>query len=299
MNRLDDLLFLLACPVCSNALARTEAGVECVNCHKEYPLTPWGAPILLGPESERLLQETEKAFGESLLANGWHSPRWPLVERLLTPPSATLDVGMPSVARIFRQNVDHNARVLFLGGMRRRDHLYFSGYRTLVLDIAPGPGIDIVGDGHCLPIRDGQLDAIVSQAVFEHVPQPEQILDRAWRALRPGGLIYVSVPFIQPYHFGPLDYRRYTLPELDQVMARGNFEKIAAGIASGPGSSLAWLLRVYISSFSDRPGTRRILEALAGWATFALKYTDYLLVRRRSAELAACAIYYVGRKPIN
>ena len=180
--------------------------------------------------------------------------------------------------------------------MRPRDHVYFGLFRSISLDLGADSGVDVVGDAHCLPILDERLDAIVAQAVLEHVLDPAQIIKHAWRALRPGGLIYIAVPFMQPYHYGPLDYRRYTLRELERVMT--GFEKIESGVSSGPGLSLAWFLRAYLSSFAEGAVARRFLDAAGGWLGFLFKYTDLFLARKRTAEIAASAYYYLGRRPM-
>jgi SAM-dependent methyltransferase len=50
-------------------------------------------------------------------------------------------------------------------------------------------------DALALSFRDGSLEAIVSNDVFEHVPDIDRALAECVRVLRPGGRLYFSIPF--------------------------------------------------------------------------------------------------------
>jgi hypothetical protein len=73
---------------------------------------------------------------------------------------------------------------------------------------------------------------------LEHVLEPSQFLDRAFQALRPGGLLFVTVPFSARWHFVPYDYWRFTPSSLlhllegcgfadVEIFARGNALTVA------------------------------------------------------------------------
>lgn len=51
----------------------------------------------------------------------------------------------------------------------------------------------LVGAGEALPIRPGSIDVVMLCAVIEHVPpaRRSQVLQEAWRALRPDGLLLI------------------------------------------------------------------------------------------------------------
>jgi uncharacterized protein len=47
-----DLLAILACPVCKKPLQMTADQLQCVNCHRLYPIRD-GIPILLEEEAQK------------------------------------------------------------------------------------------------------------------------------------------------------------------------------------------------------------------------------------------------------
>lgn len=52
----------------------------------------------------------------------------------------------------------------------------------------------VAGDGCQLPFSDESFEVVILCDVLEHVKDPIQVLAEATRVLRPGGLIYTSVP---------------------------------------------------------------------------------------------------------
>lgn len=72
---------------------------------------------------------------------------------------------------------------------------------------------DIVGDIHTLPFGDNTQEAILCMAVLEHVENPIKAFEEMYRTLKPGGHLFVYVPFLYYYHadkgyYG--DYWRFT-----------------------------------------------------------------------------------------
>src|SRR5919108_4856395 len=56
------------------------------------------------------------------------------------------------------------------------------------------------GDAASLPVAGGCADAVVLLDVIEHLGDPEPAVAEAHRALRPGGVLVVSVPHRGPQH---------------------------------------------------------------------------------------------------
>ncbi len=87
--------------------------------------------------------------------------------------------------------------------------------------------IDFHYDIHDLRFPDESYDVVVCNAVLEPVASPEQAIGELRRVLRPGGRIWVEVPFNQPYHAAPADFWRVT-PSGLRIWMRG-FEETALG----------------------------------------------------------------------
>lgn len=215
-----------------------------------------------------------------------------IVRRILTPPSSSLNTSLARIKELFDDNLTIDSKVLFIGGLRKTDKRFFGGYETVVLDITPD--YDVVGDGHQLPFLDSSFDGVVLQAVLEHVPHPDLVVIEAQRVLKKGGVIYVSVPFVQTYHYGPLDYQRYTITGIETLLS--DFRKLESGVAAGPSTALAWVLRSWVISFSDNRHVRATLDFFAGWLVFPIKFADFYLAHKRNAFMAAAAVYYVGMR---
>lgn len=164
------------------------------------------------------------------------------------------------------------------------------------LEIEPGKLVTVVGDGHDLPFGAEAFDAVISQAVLEHVKKPEKMIREMERVLRPGGYIYVEVPFLQPFHAYPDDYQRYTMQGLIKLCLP--FEKKDGGITCGPCSTIAWIMAEFFSiifSFNSE-----ILYTI--WNVFfrfifsPFKYLDLLVNKYDKAINIASGVYFLGRK---
>lgn len=106
----------------------------------------------------------------------------------------------------------------------------FPGETYVGVDMQPGQGVDCVLD-LTRPFEeiDAALDgrrfgSIFCLSVLEHCAQPFLMADNITSLLRPGGCLYVSVPFSWKFHGYPSDYWRFTHEGVRKLFPRLIFD---------------------------------------------------------------------------
>ena len=81
----------------------------------------------------------------------------------------------------------------------------------IMLDFVQFSGVDIVCDfTKALPLQDNSIDLVLCSNVFEHMNRPRALMQEIQRALRPGGRVILTIPFVIKEHQAPYDFFRYT-----------------------------------------------------------------------------------------
>lgn len=80
------------------------------------------------------------------------------------------------------------------------------------VDMADGKGVDAVVDlvEGIGPLRAAHFELAICCSVMEHVRRPWVFAENLARLIRPGGRIYVSVPWVWRFHAYPDDYFRFS-----------------------------------------------------------------------------------------
>jgi SAM-dependent methyltransferase len=294
---LDRLLPLLQSPRSSTPLVRRGARLCTADDSESYPI--------LG-EIPILIDEATSAFSIGAFVEAYRRPpakvsaMEALAQRLL--PSVSRNIAARDNYRRLAETLaarPDRVRVLVIGGSIAGvgfEELFRDGrFELIETDVAFGPRTDVVCDGHDLPFKDGSFDAVVCQAVLEHVADPPRVVDEVWRVLVPDGLVYSEIPFMQQVHEGVFDFTRYTLVGHRRLYRR--FEVLALGPTGGPGMSLAWsIVYFFAAAGSVSPRLRDVFVALARLLTFWLKYLDRPLLRLPRGVDAASGTFFFGRK---
>jgi ubiquinone/menaquinone biosynthesis C-methylase UbiE len=173
----------------------------------------------------------------------------------------------------------------------------YYGPRVVNIDIFDSGTTTVIASAQALPFADGAADLVILQGVLEHVSDAQATLEECRRVLKPGGLFYTEMPFLQPYHESPIDMRRATRPGLAHLCAP--LEEIESGIHIGPASAMTWMLRELLAQLvsGGRFNVYRRVSPLIGWLLFPLRYADYALERIPHLHTIASSCYYLGRKP--
>jgi SAM-dependent methyltransferase len=182
-----------------------------------------------------------------------------------------------------------NARICDVGAGGRR-----ITPDVVAVDFIAAPGVDVVGDIHDLPIDSNSFDCVFCTGTLEHIRDPAKGLSELTRILKPGGIIYIDVPFIQGYHPDPTDYWRFTLEGL-RLLCQG-LEEIDAGTYIGPTCGMVWIAREWANSLSANRIVSNLFLIPVAITTAPLKYIDYLIIRNRRSHHVASAVYFRGRK---
>jgi SAM-dependent methyltransferase len=175
-----------------------------------------------------------------------------------------------------------DAMILDCGGGDRRfgdDRVYNLEYLEFELP-------DLFGDGLCLPFADDSFDLIMSQAVLEHVPDPQRAVDEMIRVLKPGGQLYVEIAFMQPLHAVPSHYMNVT-PHGIAHLCRA-LEVLESGTFGGLAVTVEWIAQ--LARAEERLGPDRV-QSLLG----ALRDLDDQLSAEELDQFAS-AVYLLGRK---
>lgn len=211
--------------------------------------------------------------------------RWPWL-RLLKPPGPAVNTGR-LLKRVLALYPPESHRVLDLGCGARR----LPGVTRCDLMLDP-PGIR--ADASKLPFSSGAFDCVIITAVLEHVPYPQRVVREIHRILRPDGVVYVEVPFLEGFHADPDDYQRFTFRGLEILLRR--FEVLEREVCAGPSSALHWILREYPATWFSNPTIALAAKFVAAWLTTAIRYLDFIIARRPNAFRIAAGLAVLARR---
>jgi SAM-dependent methyltransferase len=164
------------------------------------------------------------------------------------------------------------------------------------LDLVEYKNVNIVSDINRLPFHDNSIDILVNIAVLEHVPNPEGVVKDIFRVMKPGGIVYSYIPFLQPFHASPYDYKRFTYEGIKNLYSQ--FEVISTKPTGGPTSALVWILQEWVTlilSFGIKP-LHFFIYTIVMLLTFPLKILDLLFTIHPLANNIASGFSIIVRR---
>lgn len=294
----EAMLPLLVCPVCKHRLEKLNSTYRCSDnkCRAVFPIVG-GKPVLLN-EKRSIFQIKDYIGVRTELAPDKRSV-YKFIERVI--PSITHNyVAARNYAKLEKLLRQQSASpvVLVVGGgelgVGLEKLLDTQTIKIIETDVYFGPRTHLIADAHDLPFLDRSFDAVVIQAVLEHVLDPIRCVSEIYRVLKPEGIVYAESPFMYPVHLGAYDFMRFSLGAHRRLFR--DFAELEGGVAGGPGQALALSIRSFVLSFSRSFLFKVFAAVVLPFLIFWIKYCDYFLIRKPYAEDFASTVYFLGRK---
>lgn len=181
-----------------------EAHLLCKNAGKRFPI-----------RTSDTVHDLSEYAGES--ANHGFIPF--LEEIALNPDKLYLDLGCGLRDRVYR------------------NCLYLEVYPSLTADV-------IVAPDQPYPLADNSFDGIGCFAVLEHTRRPWEVVREIHRILKPGGVVFIDWPFLQPVHGFPSHYFNATREGLESIFKDTGFQikKVSTLSNQTPDWAVSWIL---------------------------------------------------------
>lgn len=164
------------------------------------------------------------------------------------------------------------------------------------VDIVEGPNVDLVADATDLPLPNNEFDAVVLQSVVEHVQDTEALISECVRVLKPGGLIYIEMPFLQGMHGDPNDFWRMTAEGLSKIVDQYGADQVRSGVSAGVFGTLVWIICDLISNLTNQKTVNLLIRFIFRWMFAPLRYLDFLLLKTQAIKRLAAENYFLGIK---
>jgi SAM-dependent methyltransferase/uncharacterized protein YbaR (Trm112 family) len=299
---------ILCCPACKGDLLPEVDGVlHCGDsrCGKSYPVVA-GRPVLIAEDRsvfrhrdyqrEAAVRGGPESGSAATDGTGGGARLW--LSRLPSP-SVNLS-AVRCFATMKRRLLERSAAPVVLlvgGGIRGKGMSALTSERAIRLinvDPSPDSTASVFCDGHDLPFKDQSIDAVVAQAVLEHVADPQRCVEEIHRVLKPDGIVYAETPFMQQVHLHGYDFTRFSHMGHRRLFRR--FAEIESGAVAGPGTALAWAWRYFLASWTRSPRIAKVLALLGRISAFLFELTDHIAGQRPGALDAASCIFFLGTR---
>ena len=139
---------------------------------------------------------------------------------------------------------------------------------------------DLEWDGVSIPRPDASVDSVLMTEVLEHCPEPGAVLREVCRVLRPGGFLFLTVPFVWPIHDIPHDEYRYTPFALERLLREAGFPAPRIEATGGRDAVLAVTLGLWAGRMPTASWLERVLQRGLSILLWPLVWLLFRLDRR-------------------
>lgn len=205
----------------------------------------------------------------------WHTPHEPFRSELIQ--SVRASIGEP---------------FLDLGSGKRR-----MGAGFVHIDVDPESRADIRSTAADLPFGNNTFGLVWFEAVLEHVSDPERTVAEIGRVLKPDGVVYVEIPFMQGYHADPGDYQRFTVEGLMRLFRQFEIEWVRP--CSGPASAFAYIgasFGAILFSCGSAWLYKILFHYVFAYLFWPIKFLDRWLIRHPESHRIAFGYALLARK---
>lgn len=287
-----DVIDMLRCPKSGSKLTKIDKKLisESRTESMEYDFVG-DCPVLIDFEKGILKKEgTETLF--NYIERSEYTGFLKFLRGLVSPPQKETVKNIDRLTKLLLTTND-TARVLVVGGgtIGQGIECFYNNARIDIVsfDIYVSPHVQFVADGHNIPLPDGIFDAVIVQAVLEHVLEPITVVSEIYRVLKQDGIVYAETPFLQHVHEGAYDFTRYT--ESGHRYLFKNFESIGSGSCGGAGTQLLWSIDNFVRGVFRSRRVGKVIKLSFFW----LQYFDRIIPESYNID-AASGVFFLGRK---
>lgn len=159
--------------------------------------------------------------------------------------------------------------------------------------------LDLTWDGKIIPLDAASIDTVFMTEVLEHVHKPGEMLREVRRVLKPGGIVFLTVPFTWPMHELPYDYHRFTPIALRAYLEEAGFDVKGIQLLGGWDHSLALQIGLWLTNSSMGERKRKIVKLLA-WPFYSYLTRkgkhEYTEIRNHQMHIGLAAIAKVSER---
>lgn len=288
----------LRCPDCYNpGIYREDDLAICPNCLSRYDVVT-EIPVLLRSDNHvfsKLAFKGQKS-GFSTVRRG---KMVDAIGRIF--PRISVNLSSRRCLDLFAKHLETQSEsyVLVVGCGTQRKWLdeRFNGYPSIKLiycDIDKTSLVDCFCDAHDLPFVDACFDGVITTAVLQHVLYPERAASEICRLLKPSGMLYSEMAFMQQVIEGAYDFTRYSHSGHRRLF--NHFQEIESGMVAGPATALVWSIENFVLAFFRNVTVRMIVKSIVRLMLFWIKYFDYMLEKSPQALDGASCTFFLGSK---
>ncbi len=281
-----DVASLLCCPACNSDLKKVNNIFRC-SCDREYKIDNCSRPFLIANNIFNKNSEEHETGINWLKSFLKQFPRLYYFIWHLFCPVLMLQNGPRKILKYLK----NEPVLLDVGSGPER-----LGDEFINVDIYPFPEVDVVADVMNLPFKSNSCEGVVSESLLEHVEFPQKVTREMVRVIKSGGYLYISAPFIHPYHASPDDFGRWSMSGLKSFFP--DLEIVESGVRSGPWSAFLMFLAYWLGNIFSF-GFKKIAPFLTHMFMLILgplKFLDFIFANISGAEAVSAHLYLIGKK---